>query len=362
MSLSGNKGEWSEIYVFLRLLADGKLYSADANLNKINDLFYPIVKIIREESRKRLEYILNGEIQIVDSATKAVLASIETKQFLEVSKSLLARLKTTKGLAFSLPEIEEFLNSINCHSLTATKTKKADIRIVIHDMRTGQKPELGFSIKSLIGKNSTLFNPGRTTNFIYEITGCKKKIDIEEVNKITEEPKITKRLKYLTDNGCDLKFSAIESETFQLNLMLIDSRLPEIMAHLLKYKYTRNDGNNLKEMLKIINRENPLKFNNTQKHPYYEYKIKNFLTDAAMGLTPSQVWTGKYDATGGIIIVKKDGDIVCYHIYNRNEFQDYLLNNTRFEQASTERYGFGELYEEKSKLYIKLNLQIRFGQ
>ncbi|RTK92254.1 MAG: HpaII family restriction endonuclease [Rickettsiales bacterium] len=28
-----NKGEWSEFYTFLRLLADGKLYAADANLN-----------------------------------------------------------------------------------------------------------------------------------------------------------------------------------------------------------------------------------------------------------------------------------------------------------------------------------------
>ncbi len=32
--LSGNKGEWSEIYVFLRLLEIGKLYAADKNLKK----------------------------------------------------------------------------------------------------------------------------------------------------------------------------------------------------------------------------------------------------------------------------------------------------------------------------------------
>jgi len=42
-----NKGEWSEFYTFLRLLADGKLYAADSDLNKIEDLYYPILKIIR---------------------------------------------------------------------------------------------------------------------------------------------------------------------------------------------------------------------------------------------------------------------------------------------------------------------------
>ena len=40
MPLTGNKGEWSEIYVFLRLLATGKLFAADADLNKISGTFY----------------------------------------------------------------------------------------------------------------------------------------------------------------------------------------------------------------------------------------------------------------------------------------------------------------------------------
>ena len=30
-----NKGEWSEVYVFLKLLAEGKLYAADKDLKKI---------------------------------------------------------------------------------------------------------------------------------------------------------------------------------------------------------------------------------------------------------------------------------------------------------------------------------------
>lgn len=77
-------------------------------------------------------------------------------------------------------------------------------------------------------------------------------------------------------------------------------------------------------------------------------------------MTPAKAWTGRYNATGGIIIVKEDGELVCYHIYNKNEFEDYLVKNTRFEQASTTRYNFGKLYKEKESILIKLNLQIRF--
>ena len=41
--------------------------------------------------------------------------------------------------------------------------------VVVHDLHTGLKPKLGFSIKSLLGGNSTLFNAGAGTNFIFKI-------------------------------------------------------------------------------------------------------------------------------------------------------------------------------------------------
>ena len=50
--LKGNKGEWSEIYVLLRLLADGKIYAADDGLNKLKDVYFPIIEIIRKETKK----------------------------------------------------------------------------------------------------------------------------------------------------------------------------------------------------------------------------------------------------------------------------------------------------------------------
>ena len=77
-------------------------------------------------------------------------------------------------------------------------------------------------------------------------------------------------------------------------------------------------------------------------------------------MMPSKVWTGKYDATGGYLIVKENGDVLCYHIYNRNEFEDYLVNNTKLDTASSSRHEFGQIYEENGELYFKLNLQIRF--
>ena len=77
-------------------------------------------------------------------------------------------------------------------------------------------------------------------------------------------------------------------------------------------------------------------------------------------MMPSKVWTGEYDATGGYLIVKADGEIVCYHVYNKNEFENYLFTSTKLETASSSKHKFGEVYEENGEFFIKLNLQIRF--
>lgn len=48
---------------------------------------------------------------------------------------------------------------------------------------------------------------------------------------------------------------------------------------------------------------------------------------------------------------------------NRNDIEDYLYNNTRFERGSRSRHHFGSLYRgDDEKVYIKLNLQIRFSK
>ena len=84
------------------------------------------------------------------------------------------------------------------------------------------------------------------------------------------------------------------------------------------------------------------------------------LTECALGMLPSKPWDGTADATGGYIIVREDGEVLCYHLFNRNEFENYLLLNTKFETASTSRHQFGSIYKENGKYYLKLNLQIRF--
>ena len=359
--LTGNRGEWSEIYVFLKLLADGRLNAADADLNIIPEVYYPILEILRQECGKTNIYQRDTRIKIIDGETNNEILTIPISDFLENSIFLFNSLKESEGSSFSFPIIENFLTEIKISSLSASSIEKSDISVVVHDLNTGLTPKLGFSIKSMLGKSSTLFNPGNTTNFIFEIIGDTD-LEIENINSIATKPKIMNRINALINNGFEFSFKKIQSNTLELNLQLIDSDLPKILSELLLIKYSSKGLAQMPKIIEKIISTNPLEFDLSSGHPFYEYKLKKFLIDSALGMTPARIWTGQYDATGGIIIVKQDGGLVCYHIYNRNEFQDYLLNNTRIEQASTSRYQFGFLYKENDKIFMKLNLQIRFNK
>lgn len=78
MSASKNIGEWSELYTFLKLLGDGKLYCGDGRLNRYDDRFYPILEVFRNDAPDRMSYK-------VQAAKNNILVSGQTVSF-EVSQ------------------------------------------------------------------------------------------------------------------------------------------------------------------------------------------------------------------------------------------------------------------------------------
>jgi len=252
------------------------------------------------------------------------------------------------------------MKDIKCISLKADSGVKSDINIVIHDLRTNQIQMLGFSIKSQIGNPSTLLNAGKTTNFIYKVENINLTTqEINSINLINTKNKIRDRITDVLNRGGKFNFVGTEQKIFSNNLTLIDSLLPEIIGEITFAFYTEKNSK-MVNLVDGIQSKNPLKFDTSNNHKFYSYKIKRFLTDIALGMMPSKVWSGEYDATGGYLIVREDGEVLCYHIYNKNEFENYLLNNTKLDTASSTRHEFGTFYKENNELYFKLNLQIRF--
>jgi len=366
--LTGNKGEWSEIYVLLRLLGEGKLFPGDADLNPISDVFYPILNVVRHEGDTRYTYkVKEDEGVSIEYDTEQLLFALDKEkipisqeEFQENADWLLDKIKKSGKGSFSCPQTEAFMHRIKCLTIRAKSTKKSDIDISIHDRRTGLQPVLGFSIKSQLGSPATLLNASRSTNFQYKLRGNLTKEEIEEINAITGSSKVKNRLTAIEEKGLKIEFSRIIKNTFTNNLTLIDSLLPNILSEIILDFYSTSQNKTMTDLVAALKRKNPLQFDNSQQHNFYEYKIKKFLTDTALGMTPAKVWNGEYAATGGYLIVKQNGDIICYHIYDKNKFEDYLLANTILDTPSTSRHDFGKIYEIDGDLFLNLNLQVRF--
>ena len=358
MALSGNKGEWSEVYALLRLLGEAKVHAGDANMNKL-DLYYPIINIIRKESRK-YEYKPDVEQNIVLVNEDGVeYGRFSMDRFMQESAILLDEIKSAKESAFEIPATEAFMHSIGCTKLKATGRKKADIHIVIHDLRTNMDSLLGFSIKSQLGKAATLLNAGDATNILYRVCGIQ--LADAQIEKINEIKGHMPRMAAIYNAGGRLQYEDVEHEVFKNNLLFLDTCMPRFIADCLLLNNMPDSVSEIKGVVERIAARNPFVFTGKNVESFYEHKMKVLLLDAALGMTPAAEWDGRYDANGGYIVVRTDGEIVCYHFYDRNDVEDYLYCNTRFERASRERYKYGSLFRgDDGNVYIRLNLQIRF--
>lgn len=358
MAIKGNKGEWSEIYTLFRLLGEGKVHAGDANLQKL-DLYYPIISVIREEG-KRYEYKPLEEKNIVVIDEDGVeYAKIPMTKFLSESAALFKKIKSGEGRTFSVPDAECFMHRIGCSKLKAPSKDKSDIHIVIHDFRTGTNPKLGFSIKSQLGSDSTLLNATTATNITYMLVGPDMSdLEMNEINNIESH---LSRMKAIVDRGYTLKYYDIEHSIFKNNLLFIETSLPDFIASCLVYSNMPGASSSIRKSVENVVSLNPLRYTGKNIAAFYEHKMKVLLTASALGMTAAKEWNGHYDANGGYLVVRRDGEIVCYHFYNTNDVENYLYYNTKFERGSRKRHGFGSLYRGKDgKIYFKLNLQIRF--
>lgn len=317
------------------------------------------MKILREEvSDVILEYYppVDQKNQKIRIFNNSVLLGEYSKQDFETVIQTLYKKIPEGERAFEIPDVNNFFDRIYIKKLKADSAHKQDINLQLHDIHTGIEPICGFSIKSYLGSSPTLVNPGKNTNFVYTIENCTDNI-LDTVNSIDTRTKIIDRLHYLKEKGCSLISSEeMLSSQFKENLEFVDSKMPKIISEALLSAY-QTGTKKLSYVVQNLQEKNPLGFSNLNM---YSYKMKKLLCACALGMTPEKHWEGAEDSNGGYIVVKRDGSVVCYHLYNRMDFEQYLYDYTCFDTPSTSRYEYMSIYKKNGGYKLKLNLQIRF--
>lgn len=379
MALSGNKGEWAEIYIFLKLLEDGYLFTADENMEVIPDAFLRIYKIIREEIRgQNYEYSKDDNIVHILLNQQEVGPNVSVPTIHTHRHELWRLMNNTRGNIQSV-SIESFLASIHIHKLKAPAFETSnyfggtqDITLEVADNRNGIKRILGFSCKSDVSAPATLFNASKdNTNFIYKIIGGINDDLMDQFNNLYQtwgtqsRVPIADRIQLLKDNGCDLIFEKAANDNTTRNIVMSGgTEMPCIVGAMLKAYYFegygKSENSSISYALSFLNNTNPASYSFTNFDKIYLKKVSDLLYDMFVGMRFAKPWNGEASVNGGYIVLKNNGSIVAYHSCMTDEFKHFLVNRLSFESPSASRHKYMNIYKDNDEYYIKLNLQIRF--
>lgn len=384
---SGNAGDWAEIYVFYRVMEQGKIKTAkddNGNMSVVYDAFLPVLKIIREESGLPLEYYTSNEangaraLKIYYAGLDEPLVSCNINDFKTKADELLNQLKSAqKTSSLSLPDQASFLNDIFIRKIKSPSKQisksfggKSDITMEIIQQDNLHVPA-GFSIKSSIKSKSSLINASKANDVIYEVIGCTDDI-MDEVNSIDSSSWVIDRTKrILNDDSLTIRFDHFGSNTFHNNLSLIADREPEVIAYAVLYsngdpEVGHGSNRGVSDVLQSLIVKEPVGVGQEVAPLYYQKRLKDFLFEFACGMQSDTPWDTDTKIQGGYIFVTKEGDVLAYYASDQDSYKNWLINGTRFDMPSTSRHttenraSCGCIHKENGKYYYTLSTQVKF--
>ncbi|MFI3269660.1 MAG: HpaII family restriction endonuclease [Rikenellaceae bacterium] len=351
MKETKNKGEWSELYVFIQAILNKQIPLGNSDLSPKSNLLQ--IKKVTNHNIDRSYYLDEStKIDIIDKHNGNKIDTIDTANIitphtLDIIKS---KIKDGNG-SLHIEDFDAIQNALGLSIVKGgTSDQKADIVLDVESDKFAIIDE-GYGIKSYLGNKPTLFNASGSTNFIYKISGLTPSL-IDEINNISSRTKIVDRINAIENNGGSFHYVGAENKTLNNNLIKVDGDLPQIIGKMLLCFYKLR----ISPIAKVV--ENICSTHNDKLA--LQIKVKRLLLDMLLGFFPSKEWDGEYGANG-TIVVKQDGNSVAFHIIDQKEFKEYLYENIKFDTPSSTRHRFGKIYLEKDgNLYFKLNMQLRF--
>lgn len=364
------KRELGEIYAFSRLLADGSVYMGTPQVQKDMNRCWPVALIQREEhDGTRRYYIEETEVRMVSGEVdrsgqfvpkeEVEPVTFPRTDFGEAADYVLDILKHSSGEEVEVPDgLEGFLDAVRIYDLEAKTDDRTDFKVAFWQK---DAPLTGFCVRCRLSPMNPLLDGGRTANLKLEQTGVKFAVPtVNKVNALPESPnEVAERMLMIERLGGVLKYSDVADRVFRCNLLMIDLHFPRMLAEMVRLMHLEGITR-VSELTERIKELNPLKIKDEliQKHSFYEYKMKQFLLALALGMRPAKIFRGTDSAVEGMLLVDGQGEVLCYHQSCRQDFAEFLYQNTRFEKGALEKDKYGFLERENGSWYFKLNVKI----
>ena len=357
LKTTNNKGEWTELFAFVKLLKEQNFPLSNSELTPKSDII-KVNKVTTKNIDLDFHILDQNNIKAINSINHIENnINISTLLTDDVIKTLYSKIKDGSG-TFEIEEFEIVQTSLGFNIVKdGNSNQKSDIVLDI-EYNSIKKENEGFGIKSYIGAMPTLLNASGNTNFIFEI----KNLDsskVNEINNINSRTKLKDRIEKINEYSGILTYLKAEKETMEYNLKMIDTNMPQIIGQVLLAFYEKRISK-IKDIVNYLADETTLLTDlSIDDKQMLTSKLKKLLVGIMLGFFAGTKWDGEYESNG-TIVVKSCGDIVGFHIIDLTTMENYLFNNIKLDTPSTSRHKYGSIIENKEQHYFKLNLQMRF--
>ena len=376
MSKKANKGEWSEPYAAIRILADGRLYLAGSDGCRDLTEWMDVLSLHRSESvqgtgdREVGYYVYSDKGYIEIRIDNVFDKTIDGTIFNHIAELLKDDIISGMTSSFSVSdEVYDFLNAAEFRTLKAKSVNKSDIFLTIRDPRASiVRQNVGFSIKSEFGRPATIFNTAKASAARYLLSNMTDSL-MDEINHIIDNrgnAAVTERCQRLLNAGCSLEFvgypiaKVAKCAAFYENLDNINPRLVNVIERIMWNHFVEGESvRDIPEVVDVLIRKNPCKVTNPETK--YPTMIKSFLYAGYCGMTASTLWKGDNQVKGGFISVNKNGEVMAYYAIESDAFKNYLYDRCFVDYPSTSpgHGDYGTVYKEGEQYYFNLNFQIK---
>ena len=413
----GNVGEHSEFLAFATIIACGYLDLTDPS-GEIARGRLDVAEVSREargqrakgtkgsqgELVRRAYYLQGEEVWIrsdVDGVSRRLCQKDEVAALADKMRADLidwteaAPDKSTEndvtegdhGISRGLASANELLRLLDADGLKSPASSKSDLYLTFKQPN-GTLVTQGFSVKSLMGSDSCLINHSGATLITYEILNSTplQVLDVESeyVREVIEPARVTKRkagksakigpatiIPAMAKGGLEVKFSSIPHEVFLENLMSIDTRFPEMLAHVL-YQRFLTEKSTPAEIVALpasVEMMSRIGFSRESAAKVLEDKIKSLFKKYAQGMNSAESWDGSTEVKGGWVLVIKDGRVTGYCFEDDDSFRSYLFESTYFDTPDVKRVPMGKKrigayvgrpYLVEGRTFMDLSLIVKF--
>ena len=155
MKKTKNKGEWSELFTFVKIIAEQQILLANENLEPTGS-YFKVSKLTGNNIDLNFFIIDQNRIEVINKNSESA-KTIQIKELInsDLLNNLIAQIKAGKG-TFTIPDFEVLQDALGLTTIKGgTSYQKADIVLDIYNETIAKENE-GFSIKSYLGSKPTL--------------------------------------------------------------------------------------------------------------------------------------------------------------------------------------------------------------